>query len=121
MAGPIEHSMEMEEAGPLWQQRISNQGVSLVCQQTIPPASTGSAELRVPIYVSAEPATQVSTSEMLVVRDADGRAVATEMICVFGPPVFPAEFHSLLEPDMLEHFQQWRVMFRLAEVSDDAA
>ena len=86
VAGPIEHSTEMEEAGPLWQQRVSHQGVSLVHQQTIPPASTGSAEARVPIYASAEPVTQVSTSEMLVVRDADGRAVATEMICIFGPP-----------------------------------
>src|SRR5687768_14355393 len=95
MAGPIEHSTAMEEAGPLWQQRISYQGVSVIHQQAIPPASTapenlGGAgldfvEARVPIYASPEPATQVSTSELLVVRGADGRAIATEMICVFAP------------------------------------
>ena len=131
MAGPVAHGTAMEEAGPLWQQRIPYQGGSLIHQQAIPPASTApdstggagsdSEAARVPIYASMEPATQVSTDEMLVVRDAGGKVVTTEMICVFGPPTLPAEFRSLLEPYMLEHFQQWQVMFRIAEASNDAA
>jgi len=131
MAGPIVHGTAMEEAGPLWQQCVSYQGVSLTHQQSIPPASSvpdsfGGTDFdfeaaAVPIYASMQPATQVSTSEMLVVRDASGKVVATEMVCVFGPPALPTEFRSLVEPYMLEHFQQWRVMFRVAEASNDAA
>ncbi len=131
MAGPIEHSAVVEEVGPLWQQCVSYQGASLIHQLAIPPASTvpdnldgadlGLKEARVPIYASTEPATQVSPSEMLVVRDADGRAIATEMICVFAPLTLPDEFRRLLEPYVLEQFQQWRVMFRIAEASNDAA
>jgi len=122
LAGPIEHSTAVEEAGPLWQQRVSYQFVSLIHQQAIPPASTVPDNLGgVPIFASTEPATEVSTSEMLIVRDADGRAVATEMICVFAPPTLPGEFRALLEPHMLEHFQQWRVMFKIAKASNDAA
>ena len=127
MAGPIEHSAAMEEAGPLWQLRVSHQGVSLIHQQAIPPASIpdnpdlGFEEASVPIYASTEPAAQVSTSEMLIVRDTHGRAIATEMICIFGPLTLPAEMRSLLEPLALEQFQQWRVMFRTAQASNDAA
>jgi hypothetical protein len=131
MAGPIEPSTAVEEAGPLWQQSVSFQGVTLIHQQAIPPASTapdnvggadfGFKEGRLPIYASTEPATQVSASEMLVVHDAHGRAIATEMICVFAPPTLPDEFRAQLEPYMLEPFQQWQVMFRIAEGSNDAA
>ena len=121
MVGPIDPSRAMEEAGPLWQQRVSYHGVNLIHQQAIPPATTEPSGTRTPIYASAEPASQVSSSDMLVVRDADDKDVATEMICIFGPPILPAGFLSDLEPALLKYFQQWRVMFRLADASSDAA
>lgn len=126
MSGAIEHTAAMEEAGPLWQRRIVYEGVRVV-QQPIAPAEPapdsphGGGMTGVPIYASPEPATEVATGDMLVVRDDDGTDVVTEMICVFAPPTLPAEFLSMLDPSALEHVQRWRVTFRLADTSTDVA
>ena len=123
LRGPIQHTPELYQLGPIAQDSFPN---GAVIQHFLPrpsewsEASGGDLDV-VEIYESSGEhdrqnriTSQVTPEQLLTLRSADGQVVAARMLSVWAPPMLPKEVTAMLDTASLEHLQRWRLICHLA-------